>query len=124
MEVFTVFSQDSVQHRLLEQISSRSPTFQFPIVSSVSQFGVSFVSGEVAHHVCRHGHTVDGNSGAEYGDTPPVFICMKADNTKRASVCGYGEDCASALRVSGARMLETQPTFVQSSVVDNKGLVF
>ena len=32
---------------------------------------------------------------------------MKADNTKRASVCGYGEDCASALRGSGARMLET-----------------
>ena len=77
------------------------------IVSSVSHFGVSFVSGEVAHHVCRHGHTVDGNSGAEYGDTPPVFTCMKADNTKRASVCGYGEDCASALRGSGARMLET-----------------
>ena len=32
---------------------------------------------------------------------------MKADNTKRASVCGYGEDCASGLRGSGARMLET-----------------
>ena len=29
VEVFTVFSQDSVQHRLLEQISSRSLTFHF-----------------------------------------------------------------------------------------------
>ena len=36
------------------------------IVSSVSHFGVSLVSREVAHSVCRHGHTVDGNSGAEY----------------------------------------------------------
>ena len=36
------------------------------IVSSVPHFGVSFVSGEVAHHVCRHEHTVDSNSGAEH----------------------------------------------------------
>ena len=62
------------------------PVLENPFVIAMSISMVSSVSGEVAHYVCRHGHTIDWTRGCRIhfllGDTPTVFTCMPGYSTE------------------------------------------
>ena len=75
---------------IVVSVSGDTSLFDLDVLELAGSAAVSFVSGDVAHCVGRHGHTADGNakSSASFSTVRQHFILPSSPSATAALVCG------------------------------------